>query len=332
MVDQLKESTLGKEDDDDEELIPVDTPPKEEKVEAPPAPEPEDDDHEDDEDDDKRLGTSEEDSDDEIVSANRKRRRERNEARKRARERTERELREMREMNNQLLARLSAVETNTLSHNEMAIDQQLQATQREIAQTEIIIAKATEAGNGEDVVTAMRLREEAIARAQQLNYAKQQVAQVRQQPQQMAPQPGQPAPEVISFARQWMEANPWYDPTGASEESRITTQIDAQIVREGYNPATVEYWQELTKRVGKALGEDEDDLGDTRRSQREESPRRKAPPMGGGKENVPVSTRKEIYVTPERKQAMVDAGIWDDPVKRNRMLKQYQAYDRENRQ
>lgn len=329
MVDQVKDGKIT-EDDDDEELIPVETPPvepaKEEKT--PPAADDHEDDHEDDDDgEDTRLGASEEDSEDEIVSANRKRRKERNEARKRARDRTERELRELRELNNQLVNRLSAVETNTLAHNETALEQQLAAVQREIAQTEIIIAKATEAGNGDDVVTALRLREEAMSRAQQLNYAKQQVAQVRQQPQQQQA----PSPQVVNYARQWMEANPWYNPASNDEASRVTTQIDAQIVRDGYDPASVEYWQELTRRVGEQLADDDDDTGETRRSQRSESPRRKAPPTGGNKEHAPVSTRKEIYVTPERKQAMVDAGIWDDPARRNRMLKQYQAYDRENR-
>lgn len=331
MVDQLKdEDDKQGQVDDGEELIPVDTPPAEQKAPTEHAPEADEDDE--DEGDDTRLGSNEEDSEDEIVSANRKRRRERNEARKRARERTERELREMRQLNQQLLNRLSAVETNTLAHNEMALDGQLSAVQREIAQAEIIIAKATEAGNGEDVVAAMRIRDEAIQRSQQLQYAKHQVAQVRQQPQQQA-QPQQYNENVFNFARQWMDANPWYNPQGNDEASVITTQIDAQIVREGFDPASSEYWRELTRRVSERFAEDDDDGEEvTRRSQRSDAPKRKAPPMGSGKEHAPVSTRKEIYVTPERKQAMIDAGIWDDPVKRNRMLKQYQAYDRENRQ
>lgn len=328
MVDQLTDDDDKQgQVDDGEELIPVDTPPAEQKAPAEHAPEAD----EDDEGDDTRLGSNEEDSEDEIVSANRKRRRERNEARKRARERTERELREMRQLNQQLLNRLSAVENNTLAHNEMALDGQLSAVQREIAQAEIIIAKATEAGNGEDVVAAMRIRDEAMQRSQQLQYAKQQVAQVRQQPQ-AQPQQGHNE-NVVNFARQWMDANPWYNPQGNDEASVITTQIDAQIVRDGYDPASSEYWRELTRRVSERFAEDSEDDDDvTRRSQRSDAPKRKAPPMGSGKEHAPVSTRKEIYVTPERKQAMIDAGIWDDPVKRNRMLKQYQAYDRENRQ
>jgi hypothetical protein len=58
------------------------------------------------------------------------------------------------------------------------------------------------------------------------------------------------------------------------------------------------------------------------------TPRRKAPPQGQTREYAPTSTRKEIYVTPERKQAMIEAGIWDDVSRRNQMLKAYQAYDK----
>jgi hypothetical protein len=41
----------------------------------------------------------------------------------------------------------------------------------------------------------------------------------------------------------------------------------------------------------------------------------------------PPSTRKEVYVSPERVQAMKDAGVWDDSALRNRYLKAYQDYD-----
>ena len=50
--------------------------------------------------------------------------------------------------------------------------------------------------------------------------------------------------------------------------------------------------------------------------------------MGNTREHAPQSTKKEVYVTPDRKQAMIEAGYWDDPVKRTQMLKAYQAHDR----
>jgi hypothetical protein len=42
--------------------------------------------------------------------------------------------------------------------------------------------------------------------------------------------------------------------------------------------------------------------------------------------NKPPS-KKLIYVSPERKQAMIDAGVWDDHNSRLKYLKAHQAHD-----
>ena len=187
----------------------------------------------------------------------------------------------------------------------------------DVRQAEAIIAKATEAGNGEDVVAAMRIRDQAIAEAQQLENAKQQFEQARKQ--QAAPPAANP--QVVNYAKEWMQANPWYDPSGRDRDSALTKAIDNELASEGYNPASREYWEELTARVAEAIG------GDDAPAQTASKPRRKGPPTGNTREHAPVSTKKEIYVTPERKQAMIEAGVWDDPVMRQRYLKAYQAYD-----
>lgn len=275
-----------------------------------------DDDSEDDDDGDERLGDSEDDSDDEIVSRNRIKRQKRREVRQRAKEHADRELSLLREQNETLLRRVSAIEGNTLASNVSAIDQRIAQAQSDVKQAEAIIARAVEAGNGDDVATAMRLRDEAQYEAQQLWQQKQQVEQVRQQ----HANPG-PDPRVVNYAKEWMNANPWYDPSGRDEDSAITKVIDNQLAAEGYNPKDADYWHELTRRVASRIGDDE---AETRSS----PSKRKAPPTGTTREHAPVSTKKEIYVTPERKQAMIDAGIWDDVPRRNQMLKAYQAYDK----
>ena len=183
-------------------------------------------------------------------------------------------------------------------------------------QAENIIARAVEAGNGDDVATAMRLRDEAQYEAQQLWQHKQQVEQARQQ----HANPG-PDPRVVNYAKEWMDANPWYDPNGRDEDSAITKVIDNQLASEGYSPKDADYWHELTRRVASRIGDDEAET-------RQNPSKRKAPPTGTTREYAPVSTKREIYVTPERKQAMIDAGIWDDVPRRNQMLKAYQAYDK----
>lgn len=275
-----------------------------------------DDSDDDDDDGDERLGDSEDDSDDEIVSRNRIKRQKRREVRQRAKEHADRELALLREQNETLLRRVSAIEGNTLASNVSAIDQRIAQAQADVKQAENIIARAVEAGNGADVATAMRLRDEAQYEAQQLWQQKQQVEQVRQQ----HANPG-PDPRVVNYAKEWMSANPWYDPSGRDEDSAITKAIDNQLAAEGYNPKDADYWHELTRRVASRIGDDE---AETRPS----PSKRKAPPTGTTREHAPVSTKKEIYVTPERKQAMIDAGIWDDVPRRNQMLKAYQAYDK----
>ena len=299
------------EEDDDEELIPVDTPPEEK-----PEPEASEDDDEDEE--DERLADDADDDPDgdTAVNTNRNKRLKRRQVQKLAKENAQRELRMLREQNDVLSRRLSAVEGNALSHNEMALDGRLNEARNEVRQAEAIIARAVEAGNGDDVATAMRLRDEAKTREAQLQVVQQQLSQAKNQP-------AAPDPRVSSLAQEWMSANPWYDPKGGNEDSAITNAIDARLVAEGYNPSGVEYWQELTNRLRNRVAP-----AARKAPEGDATPRKKAPPMGNTREHAPQGTKKEVYVTPERKQAMIEAGYWDDPVKRTQMLKAYQAHDR----
>lgn len=279
------------------------------------------DDAEDDEDEEDRLAMSEDDSDEEITSKhkdNREKRLKRREIQKRAKERAQAELALLRQQNAELAQRVRAIEGNTLNQQVQGIDHQIQQRLLEAQQAEQIMARAVEAGNGDDVAAALRIRDEARAQAAQLMGRKQQAEQVARQ----VAQP-QVDPRVTNYAQQWLEANPWYNPQGRDEDSAITKAIDNALAAEGWNPATEDYWQELTRRVSARIGDDSP-------AQRQAAPRRKAPPTGSTREHVPSSTKNEVYVTPERKQAMIDAGVWDDPVRRTQMLKAYQAYDRNN--
>ena len=313
----MTDNTLTENDGDDEFEIIEGTPPvEEEKPDA--KDEAADEDDSDEDEGDERLAESEDDHEDEITSQNRKRRMKRREIQKKARENAQRELEMLRNQNAELARRVAAIEGHTVQTNVNTLEQRLAQAQYEVQQAEHIIAKATEAGNGEDVVAAMRIRDQAIAQAQQLANAKQQFEQVRNQPA-----PANPA--VAGYAKQWMDANPWYDPRGGDRDSALTKAIDNELAREGYNPASREYWEELTARVADAIGGDDAPAATTAAASK---PKRKAPPTGNTREHAPVSTKKEVYVTPERKAAMIEAGIWDDPVARNRMLKAYQAYDK----
>lgn len=315
MADKLTEN------DDDVELVAVETPP-----EDPPKPEdaetPAEDATSDDDDDqeDARLADDHsEDGDDADVAEDKRRKRiERRERQKRARENAERELEFLRGRVGEFEQRFRAIEGHTLTTQEQDLQRQYQAKLQEIQTAELVMARAMEAGNGDDHMLAERIRDEARYAAQQIAQQGQQIAQQREQ----VTNPG-PDPRMLNHAQEWLSANSWYDPSGGDEDSAITRAIDIAMTREGHDPTSRAYWEELTRRVSARIG------GGTEEPANDRGGRRKPPPQGTSRgEHAPVSTRKEIYVTPERKQAMIDAGYWDDPVKRNQMLKEYQQFDK----
>lgn len=288
------------------EIVELDTdeiPQQEEPPQEEPAEEPEESDE-----DEKLVESDDEEEKASNASKNRKRR----EVQKAARDRAQRELQILREQNQQLMDRVNAIEGSVNTQTATLLDQRFNEAQREVQQATSIIARAVEAGNGEDVVAAMRLKDEAQQRLMQIAAAKQQVS---------TPQPQGPDIRVQSLAREWADANPWFDPNGRTEESAIALAIDRVLPSEGYDPRSVEYYEELTRRLTRRLGNNAAPQG-------EQPAKRKAPPQGTASQHAPPSTRKQVFVTPERKQAMIDAGYWDDPSLRNQMLRAYHDYDK----
>lgn len=236
-------------------------------------------------------------------------------------EHKERELAFLRAENEEFKRRLNAVEKRTTEFDQQAADQRLNETAHEIQTVDRIIAKAIEQGQGEDVAKALAIRDQLMERRKQLENLK---AQSKVEPKKEGPDP-----RVAAYAKEWISANDWYDPRGGDEDSVIVQAIDKRLAAEGYNPATEEYWIELDNRVAKRLPHKYGD--DTV----EEAPKPKAvkrggPPVGGKREYAAPSTRKEIYISPERKQALIDAGVWENPELRQKYIKRYADYDRNN--
>ena len=307
-----------KEDEDNvaEEYIVTEEPIKEEPAEEP-------DTDEKDDGDDAPAAKAHEDETEEDREAIRERRRkeklERKERREKAIGRDKTELNFLRQRNDELERRMMAIEGMTKQTALGTLDRQIQEAVSEAEAAERIIAKAVEAGNGEDVAKALKFRDNAIARAQQL-YSHKQAAETQT--------PAAPAIDnaVQHYASEFINNNKWYDPNGGDEDSAIVLAIDNKLSQEGYDPRTEEYWEELNARVKRRLPEK---FQDTAKSRREP---KGAPPVGSGREHAPSSTRKEIYISPERKAAMVELGVWDDPVLRQRYVKRYAEYDRLNNQ
>lgn len=329
-----------KEDDDnqhDEEIVIVEEDPAKKQAEEDEkkAKSAEDDADESDEDDERSTKAADEDKDanDEEREAIRERRRleklERKERREKAITRDKIELDFLRKRNEDLERRFSTIEQRSYQADLNSFDQQIAQAKNEAEMAERVIAKAVEAGNGADVAQALKYRDEAIAKANQLTAAKQQAAQAK-------PAEGGMDDRVMMYAKEFIEQNPWYDHQGRNEDSAIVMAIDSALIRDGFDPKTEQYWEELRARAARRLPErfapaKNEKNPDPRSETKEERVPRGGPGIGSGREHAPTSTRKEVYVSPERKQALIEAGVWDDPVLRMKYVKRYAEYDRANR-
>lgn len=321
----MAEKLTEKDDDKDDDIVIVEEDPSAKQQEPTGI--------ESDDQEDARVNASNEDDDDDEIDASdkereaiRERRRlekqERKVRRDEAIKRDKVELDFLRKRNDDLERRLSAQEQRAHTADLRGFDAEIARAQQEVDMAEKVIAKAVAAGNGDDVAQAMRYRDAAITRAQQLTWQKQQTAQ--------QPPTQQTAPDdvAIAYAKEFIQENPWYDTQGGNEDSAIVLAIDQSLAKDGYDPHTEDYWDELRRRAARRLPER---FASNKASAQQKREARGGPQVGSGKEHAPTSTRKEIYISPERKQALIEAGVWDDPVLRNKYVKRYAEYDRNNK-
>jgi hypothetical protein len=285
---------------------------------------------------DERMAQSEEDDEpdhpgvsDAEREARRLERRARKDREKAARDRNKRELEFLRKRNEDLERRFSSYEQRQVRSEAAIIDDRVAQIDAHIQQAEEVHALAISKAQGADAVEAQRIRDQLIQQKNQLLYSKQQIAaaaqaglQQQQQQQQSAPEPV--SQDLLRHASEWQRKNSWYKPDKSDQDSMVTGAIDDRLVAEGFDPETEEYWDELTNRVKQVLPHRFQGNG---QGERRES---RGPAMANGGRSERALRPGEVYVSPDRKQAMIDAGVWDDPKLRTRYLKRYQQYDREH--
>lgn len=254
---------------------------------------------------------------------------ERRERWRKARERDQKEMRFLRGYVNKLEGKVNQLEHATTLNRSESVDQRLADALNEVTTAERIMAAAIQANNGTDAVQAQRLRDEARDRARILEGERERLKAPPQAPS--AP----PPPAYLPLAQEFARDKPWFTWNAADADSRTILEIDKTVTQEGYDPNTREYWEELESRVQEKLphrfktpaaADDEDD------EDRDEPPSRsakKGPALGSRGGSRPPGGGS-AYISPERKQAMMEAGVWDDPVLRRRYAKAYSEWDRNN--
>jgi len=280
--------------------------------------------HEDDSADDRLSDTLNADEEDrrEQRRADRKRRKE---SQRFARDRTREELQSLHQQNQLLQQRLAQLETQSLQAQKGSLDQNYQQALGGVQYAEQQLAKAIEIGDGARVPELLRHRDQALARAAEINRTRQQIS---------APAPSAPAQDpqmqalVARRAADWASDNDWFNPNGNDPDSMIAKAVDASLVNEGFDPTTKRYWSELDKRLAERLPHRFAEDGEMSYNGEESRPARRGPPVGGGRDMSPG--KKKVFLSEARVNAIKEAGAWDDPQRRDAMIRRFQEWDRQN--
>lgn len=224
--------------------------------------------------------------------------------------------------NQQLLERLAVLERKSHGSDLARLDSKIEEQQNRVLFAKTKMAEATATGNGEMLASAQEMWFEARRNVEALENMKKRATAPRPQ------RPIQPQnPAVMNLAKQWMANNPWYDPKGSDEDSKIALVIDEQMAAEGWDATTPEFWRELDNRVARRLPHRYTDESGEKPSRR---PRNVV--TGSGRESaVSRGGNNSFELKREQVAAMKEAGMWDDPVKRAKMIATYAQYERQQR-
>ena len=219
--------------------------------------------------------------------------------------------------NQELLERLAIVEKKTQGTEIARINKAIEDQEAKILFAKQKIKEATETGNGELLTSAQEMWYDAKKQFESLEGLKRQsVAQPQHQTIQA------PDPMVTRYATSWMDENPWYDPNGRDPDSKIALTIDQAMAEEGWNPKSQDYWEELDNRLAKYLPHRYSNVVETSVNPTTRRPRNVV--TSSGRESAASSGGKNTFtLTPDQVRAMKDAGMWDDPDKRAKMIRRY---------
>jgi len=223
--------------------------------------------------------------------------------------------------NQELMERLSVVERKTHSADLARIDKAIEDQELRLQYAKMKISEAASASDGHAMAEAQEMMYEARRQMEALSNFKKAAVEPRQS------QGNVPDPRLQRLAANWMEKNDWYDPNARDTDSKIAKQIDETLVSEGWDPTSPDYWNELDNRLHKYLPHKYNDSTDVRSSTK----RPRSVVTSSGRESVNGSTNRNTFVLkPEQVRAMKDAGFWDDPDKRSKMIKRYAQEARNN--
>lgn len=244
----------------------------------------------------------------------------------------------------QLLDQMRAeLNQRSAASDQATLANRISQAQENIRYLQEVIADGTKSQNGEAVAKATAALSENQMRLAQLQ------GLARRMQQREAEPPAQGVdPRMAPLGMRWLQENAdWYNPRSNDPLSAATRAIDTQLAGEGFDPRSSAYWDELSRRTeplrtaarkGKEGQSPAPPEPGYNAAASQGKPRYHVAPGSSGQDGLSVAaggsgaSERSFVLSPERVQALKDAGTWDDPKARADAIRRYRAYDAEQAQ
>lgn len=236
--------------------------------------------------------------------------------------------------NEELARRLAMLEGRSAAVDLATLDERIQAAKTQFQNATAHIADALEKKDTPRYMRALDARDQARDVHRDLVGIKRQELGRREAFNNGGEREAAPDPAVVSRIDAFKAKFSWWNgPDATDPDSNVVNTLDNGVARAGHAPNTDAYWSELERQMKqylphrfKAQARNGADTG--AQSANGEQRQRRSPPTAGNGSEGSGARPGYVKITPQRKAAMIEAGSWDDPAKRKRQLKQYDAYDK----
>lgn len=229
----------------------------------------------------------------------------------------------LKKQNEDLMARIYNIEKKTLSHDIARIEKAIEDQETRVNYAKMKMSEAMSAGDGDTYSQAQEIWLEAKNQVSNLKNLRDQTSRIA-----VAPPPAPSVdPRLQRHANEWMERNPWYDHNANDTDTKIAKIVDEELVSEGWDPTTKDFWDELDNRLSKRIYHRYNENIDVKPSSK--GPRSVV--TSSGRESINGSSNRGTFtLSPEQVKAIKDAGMWDNPKMRAKMIHRYAEYARNN--
>jgi hypothetical protein len=230
----------------------------------------------------------------------------------------------LRKQNQELASRVASLETKTSGAELARLDKAIDDAGTRVEYAKMKMQEAVNSRDGASVTTAQQAWYDSQRQLESLQSMRDVANKQLSQPKQAI---NVPDPMVQRQAADWLKRNAWYDPQLKDVDSKLAQSLDQALTEEGFDPASSDYWEELDDRLQKYLPHRSNPGYST--GTRNSRPRSVV--SSSGRESMPSVKSNEFRLTPQRVAAIKEAGMWDNTDLRNKMIRKYAEFDRQQK-